>query len=262
MVFGLFTNRKRDRLRSEPTPQHWRGILEKNFSLFSRLTTADQNELLGHINVFLEEKHFEGCGGLELNDEIRVTIAAQACLLLMHRETDYYPNLTSVLVYPSGYTADESRYIGGGLWEEGPEDRLGHTAHNLRALVIAWDAAHHGASNPSDGANVVLHEFAHQLDFENRSADGTPDLETRAEYESWSRVMTSEFERLRQSVPYDYDRVIDIYGAQNPTEFFAVATEAFFERPRALQSRHPELYGALSGFFRQDPVTFSAEIES
>ena len=180
----------------------------------------------------------------------------------MHRETDYYPNLTSVLVYPSGYTADESRYIGGGLWEEGPEDRLGHTAHNLRALVIAWDAAHHGASNPSDGANVVLHEFAHQLDFENRSADGTPDLETRAEYESWSRVMTSEFERLRQSVPYDYDRVIDIYGAQNPTEFFAVATEAFFERPRALQSRHPELYGALSGFFRQDPVTFSAEIES
>jgi Mlc titration factor MtfA (ptsG expression regulator) len=262
MVFGLFTNRKRDRLRSEPSPLHWRRILETNFPLFNRLTTEDQKELLGHIKVFLEEKHFEGCGGLELNDEIRVTIAAQACLLLMHRETDYYPNLTSVLVYPSGYTAHESRYIGGGLWEEGPEDRLGHTAHNLRALVIAWDAAQHGASNPSDGANVVLHEFAHQLDFENRSADGTPDLATRAEYESWSRVMTREFERLRQSVPHDYDSVIDIYGAQNPTEFFAVATEAFFERPRALKSRHPELYDALSGFFRQDPVTFSAEIGS
>jgi len=262
MVFGLFTNRKRDRLRSEPTPRHWQTILERNFPLFNRLTPDDQKELLGHINVFLEEKHFEGCGGLELNDEIRVTIAAQACLLLMHRDTDYYPNLTSVLVYPTGYTAHESRYIGGGLWEEGPEDRLGHTAHNLRALVIAWDAAQHGAIEPSDGANVVLHEFAHQLDFENRSADGTPDLETRAEYQQWSRVMTREFERLRQSVPHDYDAVIDIYGAQNPTEFFAVATEAFFERPRALKLRHAELYDALSGFFRQDPVTFSAETES
>ena len=262
MVFGLFTNRKRERLRAEPAPQHWRAILETNLPLFNRLTAGDQNELLGHVNVFIDEKHFEGCGGLELNDEIRVTIAAQACLLLMHRDTDYYPNLTSILVYPSGYTAHESRYIGGGLWEEGPEDRLGHTAHNLRALVIAWDAAQHGASNPSDGENVVLHEFAHQLDFENRSADGTPDLETRAEYESWSRVMTREFERLRQSIPYDYDAVLDIYGAQNPTEFFAVATEAFFERPRALKSRHPELYDALSGFFRQDPVTFSAETEA
>jgi len=260
MVFGLFTNRKRDKLKAESKP-HWRTILEHSFPLFNRLTEDDRNELLGHINVFLSEKHFEGCGGLDLTDEIRVTIAAQACLLLLHRDTDYYPNLTSILVYPSGYTANESRYIGGGLWEEGPEDRLGHTAHNLRALVIAWDAARHGANNPTDGENVVLHEFAHQLDFENRAADGTPDLETRAEYESWSRVMTAEFERLRQSIPHDYDAVLDIYGAQNPTEFFAVATEAFFERPRALKARHAELYEALSGFFRQDPVTYSAESE-
>lgn len=259
MVFGLFTNRKREKLKSESLPAHWRTILHRTFPLFNRLNDDDKHELLGHINVFLAEKHFEGCGGLELTDEIRVTIAAQACLLLLHRDTDYYPNLTSILVYPSGYTAHESRYIGGGLWEEGPEDRLGHTAHNLRALVIAWDAARHGADDPSDGENVVLHEFAHQLDFENRSADGTPDLETRAEYESWSRVMAAEFERLRQSIPHNYDTVLDIYGAQNPTEFFAVATEAFFERPRALKSRHPELYEALSRFFRQDPVTYSAE---
>ena len=262
MVFGLFTNRKRERLKSGSPPPHWRQILQQNFPLFNRLTPDDQKELLGHIAVFLEEKHFEGCGGLTLTDEIAVTIAAQACLLLLHRDTDYYPNLTSVLVYPSGYTANESRYIGGGLWEEGPEDRLGHTAHNLRALVIAWDAAKHGAHDSADGANVVLHEFAHQLDFENQSADGTPDLETKAEYASWSRVMTREFERLRQSIPYDYDSVLDIYGAQNPTEFFAVATEAFFERPRALKSRHPELYDALSRFFRQDPVTYSSEIEA
>ena len=258
-MLGLFTNRRREKLKKEATPKEWTEILEQNFPLFTRLTREDQKELLGHISVFLDEKYFEGCGGLELTDEIRVTIAAQACLLLLHRDTDYYPDLTSVLVYPSGYTAHESRYIGGGLWEEGPEDRLGHTAHNLRALVLAWDAAKEGARNPGDGSNVVLHEFAHQLDFENRSADGTPDLASRAEYESWSRVMTAEFERLRLSIPYQYDSVLDIYGAQNPTEFFAVATEAFFETPLALESKHPELYEALKRYFKQDPVSYSVE---
>jgi Mlc titration factor MtfA (ptsG expression regulator) len=261
-MLGLFSNRRREKLRNEKVPAEWVEILEQNLPLFNRLTPADRKELLGHIQVFIDEKYFEGCGGLTLTDEIRVTIAAQACLLLLHRNTDYYPNLTSILVYPSGYTAHESRYLGGGLWEEGPEDRLGHTAHNLRALVLAWDAAHHGAMNPSDGSNVVLHEFAHQLDFENRSADGTPDLETRSDYESWSRVMSAEFERLRRSIPYNYDTVLDIYGAQNPTEFFAVATEAFFEKPRALKELHPDLYDALMRYFKQDPVTYSSETSS
>ena len=258
MVLSLFTNRKRERLRGENVPDLWARILARNFPLFNRLPADDQKELLGHINVFLNEKYFEGVG-IDIDDEIRVTIAAQACLLLMHRDTDYYPNLTMVLVYPSGYTAVESRYLGGGLWEEGPEDRIGHTAHNLRALVIAWDAALYGASNPADGVNVVFHEFAHQLDFENRSADGTPDLETRADYVSWSAIMSQEFDRLRQSIPYEYDGLIDVYGAQNPTEFFAVSTETFFERPRAMRERHPELYAALSNFFRQDPATYSSE---
>lgn len=261
MVFGLFTNRRREQLRSKPVPSSWVAILDQNFPMFRRLPREDREELLGHIQVFLNEKYFEGCGGLELTDEIRVIIAAQACLLLLHRDTDYYPNLTSILVYPSGYTAHDERYLGGGLWEEGPQDRLGHTAHNLRALVLAWDAARHGAMFPGDGENVVLHEFAHQLDFENRSADGTPELDTRAEYLSWARVMSTEFEALRRSDPFNEEAVIDMYGAQNPTEFFAVATEAFFERPRALKTKHPELYEALGRFFKQDPATFSSEPE-
>ena len=260
MVLGLFTNRRRERLRSKPISRDWLDILERNVPIFNRLPRHDRNELVGHIQVFLNEKHFEGCGGLELTDEIRLTIAAQACLLLLHRDTDYYPNLTSILVYPSGYTAHDERYIGGGIWEEGPQDRLGHTAHNLRALVLAWDAARRGAMDPTDGQNVVLHEFAHQLDFENRSADGTPALETRGEYLSWARVMSAEFEELRRGYFDGAASVLDFYGAQNPTEFFAVATEAFFERPRALKERHPELYDSLSRFFRQDPVEFSAEI--
>lgn len=259
MVFGLFTKGRRERLRTKPARREWLVILDRNVPIFRRLPEDDRKELLGHVQIFLAEKHFEGCGGLELTDEIRVTIAAQACLLLLHRDTDYYPNLTSILVYPTGYTAHDERYLGGGVWEEGPEDRLGHTAHNLRALVLAWDAARRGASDPSDGANVVLHEFAHQLDFENQSADGTPALDTRSEYLSWARVMSVEFEQLRRGY-FDADpSVLDRYGALNPTEFFAVATEAFFERPRALLARHPALYETLKAFFRQDPVLYSAE---
>jgi MtfA peptidase len=259
MVFGLFSERRRERLRAEPFPSAWEEILERNLALFRRLSEEDQKELLGHIQIFLAEKHFEGCGGLELTDEIRVTIAAQACLLLLHRKTDYYPELTSILVYPTGYSADEVRHIGGGVWEEGTEDRLGHTGSRLGALVLAWDAARRGAADPADGQNVVLHEFAHQLDFENRDADGTPALETHAEYLAWARVMSAEFNSLRDAEAVGAPTLLDGYGATNPTEFFAIATEAFFERPRALRATHPELYEELRKFFRQDPVTFSSE---
>ena len=140
MVFDIFKSRRRARLRAQPVPRAWRTILERNLPVFSRLSAADQAELIGHTQVFLAEKHFEGAGGLELTDEIRVTIAGQACLLLLHRETDYYPELISIIVYPSGYTAHEDRHIGGGIWEEGGEDRLGHTGRRLGALVLAWDA--------------------------------------------------------------------------------------------------------------------------
>src|SRR3954467_13741739 len=118
MVFDPFKSRRRARLRAAPTPREWRGLLQRNRSIFSRLATTDQVELLGHTAVFLAEKHFEGAGGLELTDEIRVTIAGQACLLLLHRETDYYPELISIIVYPSGYTAREDRHIGGGIWKK------------------------------------------------------------------------------------------------------------------------------------------------
>ena len=259
MVLGIFNGRRRERLKTQPFPAHWRTIVEDNLAVFRRLPAEDQAELLEHVKVFLGEKHFEGCGGLELTDEIRVTIAAQACLLLLHRKTDYYPNLHSILVYPSGYTETAERYVGGGLWEEGPSDRLGHTARDLRALVLAWDAVRHGASDPTDGENLVLHEFAHQLDFENQSADGTPDLATHAEYLAWGRVMGAEFNALRAAEEEGQPTFLDGYGATNPTEFFAVATEAFFERPVALKARHPDLYRELQSFFQQDPVTFSAE---
>jgi Mlc titration factor MtfA (ptsG expression regulator) len=259
MVFGLFTQRRREQLRAQPFPSAWRTIIEHNLPVFRRLTAADQAELMGHVQVFIAEKRFEGCGGLTLTDEIRVTIAAQACMLLLHRETDYYPELTSILVYPSGYTAYEDRHLGGGIWEEGGEDRLGHTARELRAMVLAWDAAKQGAADPSDGRNLVLHEFAHQLDFENMTADGTPALDTRSAYIAWARVMSAELDALRDADDAGLPTLLDRYGATNPAEFFAVATEAFFEQPVALRAHHPALFAELGRFFRQDPTTFSTE---
>jgi Mlc titration factor MtfA (ptsG expression regulator) len=258
-VLSFLKRRRRERLRTQPVPPEWRAIVERNLGIFGRLPREDQAELLSHVQVFVAEKQFEGCGGLQLTDEICVTIAAQACLLLLHRETDYYPELISILVYPSGYTAEGERQVTEHIWEEGPDERLGHTARRLGALVLAWDAAKHGAADPADGENLVLHEFAHQLDFEDRSGDGTPALRTRAEYLAWARVMNAEFAALRAAEESNGPTVLDTYGTENPAEFFAVATETFFERPRALQAKHPALYAELQRFFRQDPARYSAE---
>lgn len=250
---------RRERLRTAPFPPEWQEIITRNLPIFARLPTNDQKELLGHVQVFLNEKRFEGCAGLELTDEIRVTIAAQACLLLLHRETDYYPELTSILVYPSTYIVEEDRYVGDDIWERGPANRLGHTGRKMGSLVLAWDEVKHGAADPADGHNLVMHEFAHQLDFEDGSSDGAPALATRTEYLSWARVMRREFAALCEAEETGTPSVLDTYGASNPAEFFAVATEAFFERPRALRAKNRQLYDQLAGFFHQDPIAYSAE---
>ena len=259
MALNLFKSRRRARLRDKPVPKAWRAIVDRNLPVFGRLSEEDQNELFGHVQVFVAEKHFEGAGGLTLTDEIKVTVAAQACLLLLHRDTDYYPELTSIIIYPTSYIAGEERHIGGGVWEEGGEHRLGHTGERLGAIVLSWDDVRHGASEPYDGRNLVLHEFAHQLDFENRGADGTPVLQTSGDYRAWARVMSHEFEALRDALEAGDDTFLDDYGATNPAEFFAVITEAFFERPRALRRNHPALFMQLQRFYQQDPTGYSLE---
>ncbi len=259
MVFGFLKERRRQELRNRPIPNEWRAILKHNVPVFGRLPLEDQAELLGHVQILLAEKNLEGCGGLELTEEIRVTIAAQACLLLLHRKTDYYPRLITILVYSTSYQAYENRHLEGHVWEEGSYALLGHTARQLRSLVIAWDEAKRGAADPSDGRNLVLHEFAHQLDFEDYATDGAPALTTRAEYRDWAKVMNEEFKALRAAEEAGTPTLLDTYGATNPAEFFAVATEAFFERPRALRARHPRLYTEFTRFFRQDPASYSSE---
>ena len=215
--------------------------------------------MLGHVQVFMAEKRFEGCGGLQLTDEVCLTIASQACLLLLHRKTDYFPLLLTILVYPSTYLAPEQQPVEGPIWEEGFAHREGETGQRLGSIVLAWDGVKAGAADSSDGKNLVLHEFAHQLDFENYAADGAPVLATRQQQVAWSKIMRTEFASLRAADETGIPTLLDTYGATNPVEFFAVSTEAFFERPVALRAHHPKLYAELQGYFQQDPVEYSDE---
>jgi len=202
--------------------------------------------------VFLAEKSFEGCGGLELTDEIRVTIAAQACLLLLHREPEYYPGLDVILVYPSAFRSKSTRREGMVVMED-DSTRLGES-HDRGIVVVSWDDVRRGAADPNDGHNVVLHEFAHQLDQADGAADGAPELERRSMFGPWARTLGAEFEALETAADRNRKTVIDKYGATNPAEFFAVITETFFEKPRQMKAKHPELYEQLVEFYKQDPL--------
>ena len=256
-LFGWFKRRRRDAIRRRPFPDAWPAIIEKNVPYAAALSPADRAELRGHIQVFLTEKRFEGCDGLAITDDIRVTIAAQACVLLLHRQTDYYPRLVSILVYPSAYLVPGGRGTRDGTPSDAPQARLGES-WSRDVVVLAWDSVISGASDIHDGHNVVLHEFAHQLDQEDGAGDGAPILPRRSMYVAWARVLGHDFEQLVRDTERHHRNVIDRYGATNPAEFFAVATETFFEKPRQLQSKHPELYLQLQEFYAQDPAASAA----
>ena len=258
MVLGFFRDRRRAELREEPFPPEWRRIVERNVPLFSRLTDEERQALLGHARVFLEEKSFEGAGGLEVTDEIRVTIAAQACIPLLGLDdaADYYPRLRSIVVYPSTYMARREAHDGG-VVHEGHDVRLGESWTD-GAVVLAWDSVRSGAADPRDGHNVVLHEFAHQLDQEDGGSDGTPELPW-GRYASWARVLSEHYLELRRETRKGKRTVMDDYGATNEAEFFAVATETFFEKPQQLERKLPELYDELRRYFGQDPAARARE---
>ena len=261
-MFGFLKKRRRDRIRNRPFPSEWRDLLLRRYPLYSRLSAADREELEADIKIFLAGKRFEGCGGQEITDEVRVLIAAQACLLLLHRDTDCYPLLHSILVYPSSYVARTQHWEKDGTITEGVQARGGESwSHG--AVVLAWDGAFAGAVELNKGRNLVLHEFAHQLDEEDGIADGAPLLsgsnlwQVRHRYQTWARVLSEEFQELRRATADGQETVLDTYGAKNPAEFFAVATEAFFEKPGRLKERHPALYDQLKEFYRQDPLLYA-----
>ncbi len=225
-------------------PAGWADLLDEHFEHW-RWLTADEKRRVGRIaRVIVEEKYWEGCNGLDITEQMQVIIAAQAALLLLGVKHNYYSNVSTILIYPAGYVSSSRR--DGAIVSEG-NAVLGE-AHFRGPVILSWRDAIHGARS-SEGRNLVFHEFAHQLDMMDGIVDGTPILRDREHVQRWIEVMTEHFDELREGHTRG---VIDPYGATNPAEFFAVTTEAFFERPALLQDRLPELYDVLRDYFGQD----------
>jgi MtfA peptidase len=253
---ALLAALRRQRIRRQPFPSHWREVLRRRMPAFARLPVDLQLQVKKHVQVLIAEKPFIGCAGLVVTDEMRVLIAAQAALLLLNHGAGYFSNLRQVLVYPGAFVVDRSQ----------PDADTGLTHETRRALsgeswqqgqvLLSWDDVLAGAADPADGHNVVIHEFAHQLDQERGRANGAPWLGRRDGYARWARVLGAEFAALRQRLARGETGVIDAYAATDPAEFFAVVSEHFFEQPAALAAAHPALYAEFARCYRTDPLSW------
>jgi len=247
-------NARNQKLMATPLSDERIEFVENNVPLYKTLPREFKTQLGGLIQVFLADKKFEGCAELEITDEIKVTIAAQACILLLNRKTRFFPKLRTIFVYPGAYVANQTTRQGF-IEVEGPSTRLGESWQN-GPVVLAWDNVKHGAWNIEDGHNVVMHEFAHQLDQEDGSADGAPILENRSCYGPWAGILSEEYQALQGKIKGRKRSVMDRYGATNPAEFFAVATETFFEKPCQMHKKHPDLYNELKNYYKLDPANW------
>ncbi|OYV06493.1 MAG: hypothetical protein CFE26_05980 [Verrucomicrobiales bacterium VVV1] len=237
--------------------QEWEDLLMANVPLYPRLPEELGNRIRERIARFIATTRFEGCNGLELTEAMILTVAAQACLLVMNREGDPYPELKTVYLYPSTFSSVQKSQDAIGVVTEGVVHRLGESWQN-GTVVLAWDSVAQGARNTSDARNVTFHEFAHQLDHENGDTDGAPSLPDRQAYRSWARVFTENYADFRKLLEDGKRGFLDPYGATAPAEFFAVVTETFFEKPIQLQKRYPELYEQLKGFYGVDPQEWNS----
>jgi hypothetical protein len=247
--------RRRSRLRARTFPAAWRGIIDRRVPYASRLPRELRARLEGHVQVFMAEKNFVGCDGFEITEEVRVTIAAQACLLVLNRKSYYFPRLRDILVYPGAFVVESVVPVGPALQSHMSRVLSGESSARGQ-VVLSWSDVLEGAAHPGHGRNVVIHEFAHQLDQEKGYANGAPWLGRRDRYARWSRVMGEEFGRLQYNAATGQPSLLSHYGAVDPAEFFAVASEAFFEQPRLVAHLHPALYAELCGVYRVDPRLF------
>jgi Mlc titration factor MtfA (ptsG expression regulator) len=232
-------------------PAAWLALLEE-IAHYRLLSEGERGELRDRVRIFIAEKEFEGCGGLEITDEIRVTVAALASILLLGLSDFYFDNVHTILVYPGTFVAPERIPIGGDVVLEDESERLGE-AHYRGPVNISWEKAQEDARHTGQGINLIFHEFAHQLDMLNGAADGVPPL-PRALEANWQKVMAREYKKLCRAADQGRETLIDPYGTTDPAEFFAVVTECFFDAPRDMKDRHPELYDLLGAYYRQDPA--------
>lgn len=235
-----------------PFPDEWVTIVERNIAIYKNLPMSLRLQLRKLIKQFIHQKHFSGAGGLVITDEIRVTIAAEACMLLLNRNIGVYPALRYIIVYPSAFVVDRPQGGADGIVSEGRKGLLGESWANGK-VILAWDNVLHGSSNFVDGQNVVLHEFAHQLDSESGSTNGAPVLAGKNCLRTWASTLSAEFEELQREAWKGKRSLIDHYGATNPAEFFAVSTETFFEKPAQMAENHAELFEVLKCYYQVDP---------
>lgn len=255
-MFQWLANRRRKKLTEIPFPPAWEDIIRRNVAHDGMLDGAERAHLRALVQVFIAEKDWEGCGGLALTDEIRVTISAGACLLLLNLPHNYYQNVESILVYPSTVVPPKRQP---GFFEAPfePVEEVGPIigqAFQDGPVIIIWDAALHGGRHPELGHNVVYHEFSHKLDMLDGAANGTPPLRDRAEYREWVQVCSRDYLRLRHDAERGRESFLDAYGATDEAEFFAVATEQFFDKPHVMIRQAPDLYNVLREYYRQDPA--------
>jgi MtfA peptidase len=253
MRLPWFHNRRQEILE-QPFSGEWKLWLDSGISQAKLLTPDERTRLEGDLRIFAAEKFWEGVGGLDITDEIKVVVSAQACLLTLGMvEHDYFPNVESIIIYPSSYRAPSAGPIVGGRVQvvDSHQDRLGE-AHGNGPVILSWFDTVTGGANSDDGRNLVLHEFSHKLDFRNGSPDGVPRLKTQEQFDRWAEVMSAEYAQLVESAEHHRHSLLRNYGATNPAEFFAVATEAFFEKSVRMRQDHPALYEVLLGYYGID----------
>jgi Mlc titration factor MtfA (ptsG expression regulator) len=244
----------RSRRPPADVPGTWRPLIESRVPLTRKLTAEEWDRLLWLVHGFVGEKSFEGIDGLAITEEIKVIVAAQACLLLVHLDTGPFPRVRSIILYP-GTFVPKAPLLDRHVRVEPEQERAPLLGESLRGvIVLSWDSVQQIAVEPRDGHNVVLHEFAHELDQEDGYVDGIPLLEPPQSTRVWARVLRERFEELQRKTKEGESDLLNAYGATNRAEFFAVATELFFERPVEMRERYPDLYRELRGFYRQDPA--------
>jgi Mlc titration factor MtfA (ptsG expression regulator) len=243
-MFGFIRKMRRRRLARREMPEEWLACLNRNVPFFPRLPEDLKKEFLRKLKIFVREKTFYGAEGMEITDEVRVVISAAAVRLVLHLDMDYYNDLREIIVYPYILKVDDvDAPVLGQATPEG-------------VVVLSWPAVLHGLRNPRDGLDASIHEFAHILDVADGSFDGTPLLKATEDYRPWIDVLGKHFEKLRDR-GRKQRKVIRGYGALNPAEFLAVATEAFFEKSTQMKKHTPDLYEELHRFYGFDPASDS-----
>ncbi len=238
--------------RTAEFPEIWLRVVRRTLPFYDHLPTTVQNELCAHIKKFLFFKKFIGCAGLEVNEEMRLTVASCACLLLLNRKTQGFKAIRWIYIYPSEFIVRHSVKDAAGVVSTKKGVLAGEAWNNGR-IILSWDSVKRGVYDFNDGSNVVLHEFAHQLDGESGSMNGAPLLKSRGAYGSWATILSREFKTLKDHAYFGRKSVLDEYGATNPAEFFAVATESFFEEPAELAHEYSDLFEELKKYFQVDP---------